>query len=485
MTLTRRDMIRGTAIGAGVVAIGNVQTLFGSGTALATGTGGHDNGNDNDNGHGHGNGNGNGHNSGYGPLRDDPAGILDLPIGFRYSIVSTAGEPLANGAPLPDRFDGTGSFAGPKRSVRLVRNHEQSSSATYSTLPAADPSVIYDPGAHGGTSTVEIDKHGNTVDQYVSLAGTFNNCAGGVTPWGTWLTCEETETKAGGQFTKDHGFVFEVDPANPGNNATPTPLTALGRFAHEAACIDPATGIVYLTEDASGPNGLVYRCTPTDPTPGYGHLRAGGTLEAMQCSDGGSVVPDLSVYAEPGTVLSVGWVVVPDPLAAAVSTRKQFAYAGNPSAPAATRSRKFEGTWWSDGLAHIVCSYARISDGSVAEHDGQVWSLDPAAGTLTLEVRFEVNADPAGTGADLPDGPDNITVSPWGGLILCEDGEGVQHLLAVAPDGSTSLFARNHRDGGEFTGATFSPDRGTLFANLQEPGLTFAITGPFARIRRH
>ena len=127
MTLTRRDMLRGTAIGAGVLAVCNVQTLFGSNTALAAAAAG------------------NGPSDGYGPLRSDPAGILDLPVGFSYSIVSTAGELLANGMPLPDRFDGTGSFAGPNRSVRLVRNHEQSSSATYSTLPAADPSVIYDP----------------------------------------------------------------------------------------------------------------------------------------------------------------------------------------------------------------------------------------------------------------------------------------------------------------------------------------------------
>ena len=470
MTLSRREMIRNTAIGTGVLAVGNVPSLFGGHAALAAPASatGHPS-------------TGYGAGGAYGTLIGDPAGILDLPAGFSYSIVSTAGETLANGAPLPDRFDGTGSFAGPGGIVRLVRNHEQGGSATYSTLPAADPTVVYDPAAHGGTSTVVIDKHGNKVDEYVSLAGTFSNCAGGVTPWGTWLTCEETETKKGAVYTKDHGFVFEVDPANPANNTPPIPLTALGRFAHEAACIDPATGVVYLTEDAGSPNGLVYRCIPTDPTPGYGHLRAGGALSAMQCYDAGVFVPDLSTYTEPGTVLTIEWAVVPDPVAAAVSTRKQFAYAGNPSAPGATRSRKFEGLWWASGLAHVVCSYARHSDGSIGEHDGQVWSLDPAAGTLTLEVRFDVNPSPDGDGGDLPDGPDNITVSPWGGLILCEDGEGVQHLLTVAPDGTTSVFARNHRDGSEFTGATFSPDRKTLFVNIQEPGITFAIEGPFNR----
>jgi hypothetical protein len=241
---------------------------------------------------------------------------------------------------------------------------------------------------------------------------------------------------------------------------------------------------VYLTEDAGSPNGLVYRCVPTNPQPGYGNLRAGGTLTAMRCRDGASIVADLSPFTQIGTELSVEWIGVPDPLAASVSTRKQFQYSGNLAGAPATRSRKFEGMWWANGRAFIACSYARLSDGSAAQHDGQVWSYDPQTQSLRLEVRFAVNPSPdAGTaGADVPDGPDNITVSPWGGLLLCEDGEGVQHLLAVAPDGTTSLFARNHTNDSEFAGATFSPDRHTLFANIQQPGITFAITGPFARV---
>lgn len=132
-----------------------------------------------------------------------------------------------------------------------------------------------------------------------------------------------------------------------------------------------------------------------------------------------------------------------------------------------------------------MCSFARLSDGSVGEHDGQVWSYEPRTATLRLEVRFDVNPAPeSATGADLPDGPDNITVSPWGGLVLAEDGSGTQHLLAVASDGTTSLLARNARDDNEFTGACFSPDGSTLFANIQRPGVTFAIRGPFARTLR-
>ena len=136
--------------------------------------------------------------------------------------------------------------------------------------------------------------------------------SGGLTPWGTWLTCEETEARIGSSgMTKDHGFVFEVDPAAAARNTAPTPLTALGRFAHEAAVVDPRTGVVYLTEDASMPNGLVYRCLPDRPLRGHGSLRAGGLLQAMRCTDGGTFVPDLSAYSEPGTELRVGWVDVP------------------------------------------------------------------------------------------------------------------------------------------------------------------------------
>ena len=136
-------------------------------------------------------------------------------------------------------------------------------------------------------------------------------------------------------------------------------------------------------------------------------------------------MPDLSAYSVPGTAVTLGWVTVPDPLATTASTRVQL--------PEVNRSRKFEGAWWGDGGAYVVCSYARTSDGSVGVHDGQVWHLDPAAGTLTLRVHFPVNPDPA---SDLPDGPDNITVCPWGGLLLAEDGEGSSTCWRSAPTGS-------------------------------------------------
>jgi uncharacterized protein len=414
-----------------------------------------------------------GHGGGLGPLVPDPDGVLDLPRGFEYQIVSKAGDPLAGQTSglTPGRPDGTAAFPGKWGRVHLVNNHEQGSSAPFPALAAAD--LTYDPGAVGGTTTLLLDRDDSLVSQYVSLAGTFNNCAGGAMPWGVWLTCEETEQKAGGAFTKDHGWVFEVSPYHPDANRRPEPLTALGRFAHEAVVADPVRGHLYLTEDASTPNGLLYRFTPRRRPNGLHTLRRGGLLEAMSVPG----VPDLSVYSRLGTKLPVDWSVVPDPSAATVSTRKQFTDAQ------VTRSRKFEGAWWDDerGLAFIVCSYARLSDGSAAEHDGQVWSIDSRRQRIRLEVLFGVNPDLA---SDNPDGPDNITVSPFGGLILAEDGGGVQHLLGVSGSGRTYLLARNALNDSEFTGPTFSPDGTTLFANIQDPGIQLAIRGPWERCRR-
>jgi secreted PhoX family phosphatase len=448
MALTRRELLARSAVAGGLVAIGDLSSLFSARPAFAAGP--------------------------YGTPELDPAGILDLPPGFSYSIVSRAGDPLSVGGVTPGRHDGTATFSGPNGGIRLVQNHEIGSSDANPTI--ADADLTYDPKAKGGTTTLTLNKDRVRVDEYVSLAGTWSNCAGGRTPWGTWLTCEETEQKAGATADKDHGFVFEVDPTSPRNNRIPTPLTALGRFAHEAICVDPKRGDLYLTEDASGPLGLLYRFVPHDKHQSYGALRDGGRLFAMKASYKGTHTPDLSVFTEPGTRLSVDWVAVPDPTAATLSTRKQLADTE------VTRSRKYEGAWWGDSRivpddrAHLVCSFARLSDGSLAEHDGQVWAYDPSKRTLTLEVRFAVNPDPT---SESPDGPDNITVSPHGGLILAEDGNGVQHLLAIDEAGQTRVFARNRISSSEFTGPTFSPDGQTLFANIQDEGLCFAITGPF------
>ena len=330
--------------------------------------------------------------------------------------------------------------------------------------------------AGGGTTTIEVDRHGNRVREYVSLAGTHNNCAGGRTPWNTWLTCEETEAILG----KRHGYVFEVDPYHQRANRDPQPIKALGRYAHESLVVDPRSGRIYLTEDAGNPNGLLYRFTPPRRALPLRHgslkrlpTTPAGSTRCGRSTRDGTFVPDLSVATEPGTRYRVEWVPVPDRDATTISTRLQF------GPGEITRSRKLEGMWWGDGGAYFVASFARTTDGSAAQHDGQVWFIDPRRGTIELRLHFAYT--PSDQDND-PDGPDNITVSPYGGVILAEDGEGVQHLLGSTDRGEVFFFARNDDAGdSEFAGPTFSHDRRILFANIQTPGWVFAIRGPFRR----
>lgn len=423
---------------------------------------------------------------GYGALLPDPRGVLALPEGFSYTLVARSGmTPTDEGGTHPSDPDGIGVFAGLAGASILITNHENSGSEPY-PVPVTE-GLTYDPGAIGGTSTITVDAAGNRMGQYTSLAGTDNNCAGGITPWGTWLTCEETESRVGDQGnTMNHGYVFEVDPvsrdANLGKSAVP--LKFMGRYSHEAVAVDPSTSAVYLTEDASSPNGLYFRWTPpVGFTPGKGALRelaqsdtgdTAGALQAMSCFQGSTHVPDLAQATQPGTRYRVTWVEVPDRDATTTSVRRQF------DDEQITRSRKLEGQWWADGGAYFVSSFARTTDGSANAHDGQVWFYDPASESITLKTIFGVNTTTDVDGNNF-DGPDNITVAPQGGLILAEDGNGVSHLVGVTSQGKSYALARNDFNDSEFCGPAFSADGNTLFVNIQSPGFTLAVTGPWGR----
>jgi secreted PhoX family phosphatase len=457
--LSRRSVLGRGAAGLGIALTGSLNGLFGT-AASAHGAA---------------------RAAGYGPLIADPKGLLALPEGFTYTIVAQAGVTrLESGEPTPGDPDGTAAFVrrGGNGSV-LVNNHEMGAVTERNAVPPV-PGFTYDPAFGGGTTNIEVDKDGNGVREYVSLAGTNNNCAGGKTPWETWLTCEESESRPTDPIP--HGYVFEVSPYDQDANRDPKPIKAFGRYAHESCVVEPQGARVYHTEDASNPNGLLYRWTaPDSALPlGKGSFREladdAGTLEAMRASTrSGAFVPDLSVATRPGTTYRAEWVTVPDRDARTSSTRKQT------YAKPITRSRKLEGMWWGDGGAYFVASFARFSDGSEAQHDGQVWFLDPDEDTIELKLHFAYT--PEDQDSD-PDGPDNITVSAHGGLIIAEDGEGKQHLVGSTDSGETFFLARNeHPDDSEFAGPCFSHDKKTLFANIQSPGYVLAIQGPWRKQR--
>ncbi|MER5311585.1 alkaline phosphatase PhoX [Streptomyces sp. NPDC002773] len=454
MSATRRQILSRTGASAvGIAFTGALSELFaGSAAAAGSGNGG-----------------------GYGPLVPDPAGLLDLPAGFRYQVLSRQGEPLRSGeGRVPGNPDGMGAFAGRRGRTHLVRNHENRSTAT-AGVPTV-PGLTYDPAAKGGCTALELDGRNNVLGERVAIAGTAVNCAGGPTPWRTWLTCEENEDKAGTNgYTKDHGFIFEVDGADPHRTGA-VPLTAMGRFQHEAIAIDPSNGIVYETEDAfQRPFGLFYRFLPHRPLGGTGSLRAGGALEAMRVPG----VPDLSLIQETGARFEgVEWVPVPDPQAVETPIRLQdFGPKG------ITHAQKLEGCYWGGNAVYFVSSFARVKDGSRATHFGQVWKYEPHRRRLTLVVVFGPSTD-----IQLPgESPDNICLAPSGGLMVCEDGDGAQHVYGVSRKGEVYALARGAQnigtpeapEWGEFAGVAFSPDRQTMYVNCYTPGTTFAVTGPW------
>ncbi|WP_455358331.1 alkaline phosphatase PhoX [Streptomyces sp. SYSU K21746] len=455
MTATRRQVLAGTgATVAGIAFTGSVSELF-AGTAAAQGRG----------------------RSGYGPLVPDPDGLLDLPRGFRYKVLSREGDPLRSHPDegrVPSNHDGMAAFAGRRGRVHLVRNHENRPTARI-RVPAVK-GLTYDPNGMGGCTAIALDSRNNVLGERVAIAGTAVNCAGGPSPWGTWLTCEETEDKAGTNgYTKDHGFIFEVDPVDPHRTGA-VPLTAMGRFQHEAIAVDPKSGIVYETEDAfQKPFGLFYRFLPEKPLGGRGSLRAGGALEAMRVPG----VPDLSAIQETGASFGgVEWVPVPDPLAKQTPIRLQdFGPKG------VTHAQKLEGCYWGGRSVYFVSSFARSREGSAADHFGQVWKYEPHRRRLTLVIAFGPSTD-----IQLPgESPDNICLAPSGGLMVCEDGDGAQHVYGLTRRGEVYAMARGAQnlgtpeapEWGEFAGVAFSPDGGTMYVNCYTPGTTFAVTGPW------
>jgi len=421
--------------------------------------------------------------AGYGPLLRDPHRILDLPEGFQYRVVSWVGDRMDDGLLVPGAADGMAAFAGQDGLTVLVRNHELSPGANdqgafgskLERLGQLNTDFLYDRGhgttpSLGGTSTVHFDtRTGEVKRQYMSLAGTTRNCAGGPTPWNSWLTCEETVEKAGEISEKDHGWVFEV-PAAADGLVAPVPLTAMGRFNHEAVAVDPKSGCVYLTEDRH--DGLFYRFIPKVS----GELAQGGRLQALVFKERPSADSrnwDQDIQVKVGENIAVTWIDVVDPLSPEDDMRFTGFEAG------AARFARGEGMWFGNGSIYFACT----NGGAIKK--GQIWRYFPsgAEGTdaehvMPAYLQLAIESQNAG----LLDNADNITVSPWGDLVVCEDGSGEQFLVGITAEGQIYKFARNATArNSEFAGATFSPDGSTLFVNIQHDGLTLAITGPWAR----
>ncbi len=420
---------------------------------------------------------------GYGPLLRDPNSLIDLPKGFSYRVISRLGNLMDDVFVVPNAADGMGAFAAGKGKVALVRNHEMDQrnlpfGPFTAKVPAdfrcydrvQDKSGTVGAPINGGTTTLIYDiKSGQTEAEYLSLSGTIRNCAGGVTPWGSWLTCEETVTKAGQGVGKDHGYIFEVPSAHKGL-VDPVPLKAMGRFNHEAACVDPRTGIVYLTEDRE--DGLLYRFLPD----AKGDLAKGGRLEALVV-DGLADSRNWNGNAvKRGDAMRVRWIPLDNPESPDDDLRKRGAKAG------ATLFARGEGMWWSKDHFYFTCtSGGAVKGGQVFRYSPPTFLGGPGDGDAPdmIELFYE------STDLAFFNLGDNLTVMPNGHLMVCEDQYTDivdNHLRGITPGGKSYAFARS-RVQTEFAGACFSPDGSTMFVNFYAPTMTLAIKGPWARVR--
>lgn len=414
---------------------------------------------------------------GYGALIPDPHKLLDLPNGFTYNVISRLGNAMTDGMHVPDRADGMGCLpiTDSPNKVALIRNHE-----LHPKHIDAQPDSIqqhqsdraydtYDNGVAlpGGTTTMVYNLTTQKVErEFISLSGTVRNCSGGITPWGTWLTCEESVDRPNGPnghlVNKDHGYIFEV-PANAEGMAEAKPLKAMGRFNHEAACVDPKTGIVYLTEDKG--DSLLYRFVPKE----YGNLAAGGQLEALVIE--GKPQFDTRNWNSSTMALStwydVKWVALENPESPNDDLRMQGYEKG------AALFARGEGIHWGEDELYFCCTNGG------QKQLGQIMRLVPSEKGKQDKLQLFLESEDK----NLFNFGDNLTVCPNGHLMVCEDQYTDvvdNHLRGVTPKGEVYNFAKLHAQT-ELAGACFSPDGSTLFVNIYSPTKTLAITGPWLK----
>ncbi|MPZ97420.1 MAG: DUF839 domain-containing protein [Propionibacteriales bacterium] len=447
------------------------------------------------------------------PIPDQRDGTvrLHLPAGFSYRSFHDTESPvtLDDGTVLPGRHDGMGAFRGRDGNVILVRNHEVTNAPN---TPAFGPGTPYDAMAGAGCTTIEVTKFGEVTNAFTSLNGTMFNCSGGVMPWGSWITCEETINgpDVGPDFTgasnlgltQRHGFVFEVPSDGQSDRQ---PITKAGRFAHEAVSFDPVDGILYLTEDNfEFPSGF-FRYIPATNPMHTGRLDNDGRLQMLAIK--GQPNAHLEAAQRRRATYQVEWVDIDDPDPSFPYTPGQVApttndaalvYVGDQGrAQGAALFSRLEGQVYDDNVVYFTSTQG----GGPAEDDsdddnadgfgrgnGQVWAYHTRSQTLQILFEAPVDRDEANLRFDFPD---NITTSARGTLVVCEDSLVDNYIRGLSRGGQLWDIALNRlvsstgtpRFGDEFAGSTFSTDGHTLFVNIQASrGMTFAIWGPWHTI---
>jgi len=442
------------------------------------------------------------------PTRDKATGreILALPRGFQYTTFGYIGSRMSDGNVTPLALDGMAAFPHPsdRKLVRLIRNHEDRNAKGAGSNPVRpdEAAAVYDPTAGGGTSTLDFDPRSNrVVEDFISLKGSIVNCAGGYAfGYAGWITGEETV----GMFDKRHGYNFFVPvDRGPEDSKGGEPIVPMGRFAHEAVATDQRTGIVYQTDDpGSGVGAGFYRYIPNDPR----DLFAGGKLQMLGVA--GRPQADLREAQTTGAALPVTWFDIEAVDPAVADNRQLTSVYRQGYDQGAAKFNRLEGCWW-DG--HRSLYFASTSGGDVKNGDvnadgyregyGQIWRYRASSDGGDLTLIYESD------GAEALDSPDNLCVSPRGGLILCEDDASsdsdlhpnapgitdVNRLVGFSREGGVFEFAVNRLNDSELAGATFSPDGKTLFVNIfgdssgpaspytGNEGMTIAISGPWAK----
>jgi uncharacterized protein len=408
--------------------------------------------------------------------------ILALPEGFEYVTFSRLGDTMTDGTPVPRAHDGMGSFRGSRGTTLLIRNHEvRTAPGTVEGSVQGPEDKKYDPLGVGGNTALFFDtRRGRLVSDFVTFAGSIVNCAGGIAYREVgWITSEETIAGPNQGWAQKHGYNFLVRAEADRPQESP-PLTAMGRFAHEAVATDPQSGIVYQTEDDGNDSGF-YRFRPRDPR----DLTRGGRLEMLAVN--GEPARSMITGQEVGRSLRVEWVRIDDPDPDLEGGAPGVAAQG--IAKGGALFNRLEGVWYDPKSRGFYFNSTSGGDAAL----GQVWHYDPRWDRVTLF--FE------SPGGSVLDSPDNLVVTPRGGILLQEDDASgadndthplapgvvnVNRLVGLNRRGEAFEFAVNCLNDSEFAGACYSPDGSTLFVNIFGDGtpgsaMTCAVTGPWRR----